>query len=1470
MCCKEIVKNVKGHMFLLATVYFVTALSGTAVGADRTVPFSTSDPGVTRLLAQWGLDLAWRDGNNVRRGAAFTGADKVDVVRISFTGTAPVINGDLQQSDIDILNLRLNWVDAYANPNTVLYINEDTGDLDSWYLLDNGYANPLHWAQMIEATTRRSQERGRTVECVLPFNEVDVYTDHRIAYMQTVHETAAELVKMPRFDNTRISSCTLNPDGAIGWYKYSKSWLDEATTHQLAGTFDNYAAFFPLVRANGHHATNDELHNVMEAMVGIEYGMQTGIWWGTAELARGEFVKASDGKRLGYAEHRDNWTAASVYRTPSGKIQAFVGESERQARPTTYEFYCKDRPVFFDGYGPQRSYTVPTSGGDGYGTPNHRGAERVVNISWGNDVQLAITAGRYVLVNRHSRKVMEVAGASIDNGANIRQNTYTGGTHQQWDITPLDHLSGGDWSYFKVAAAHSGKSPDVYNFSFDLGGNIVQWDNGGSAGGLNQQWYFEYVEDGWFYIRSRWSNKCVDVAGVSSADGANIHQWDPLGGYNQMWRLLPAGAAIEFTAPSAPTGLNAAVNSNSVNLTWNANSESDLASYTVLRSTTHGGPYEIVGRGITGTSFTDNEVTSSAQYYYVVRAVDKSLNRSANSNIVSCQGGTSNNAPYFVYGPLWRDSAVIGTLFGGSIAGDATDRDPDLLTFSKVSGPAWLSVAANGALSGTPAVANAGANSFIVRVSDGNGGTGNAVLNITVDYPVTVSQNDMHSGITVGLTPGNYTRSQLLAKGMPNDTISSFHIEPGYKLIVYRSDNFLGDTATHIYDITGLWFTDWDNDISSLRVQAIGSTPYFTSNPFSKKPADIGVPYSDTLWNAADDPDLDSLSFTKISGPSWLNVSSTGVISGTPGTGDVGLNSFVVRVTDHDGSQDATMTIVVKAAPKFGAYYRFDDNANDSTGNNNNGTAFNGPVYTAGQFGQAIDLDGSNDYVKLPGGVVDSVDFTIACWVNWDGGNAWQRIFDFGNNTSQYMFLSPNGPGGTLRFGIRNNRNEHIVETSLMPTGTWVHVAVTLTDHNAKLYVNGTWVATNAFMYVNPFDFKPTSNFIGKSQFNDPLFNGRIDDFRIYNYVLSGAQITEIMSGSTTKPSFPLDLFSNISAIELTDYVGNSLASYVINPGGDALFFSKDSGPAWLTIASNGTLSGIPLDANVGTNVFDIRVTNLTGQYDTATMTIDVADVYSGIRGIEDMIGMAAQWLKTNCTDTPRCSGADLDGDADVDLADFAQLAFNWLVIDDIDIQLYLRLNEANGIIARDSSLYDRSGTLISGPAWSLGHTNGALSFDGIDDYVGITGYKGIAGGASRTCCAWVKPVTVTGEIMGWGPDTTGNKWIIRVNENGTLRAEVSGGNIYGTTVLTDGNWHHVAVILVNDGTPDISEVRLYVDGVLETTGGSVSCLVNTGSSVDVRIGVHYSLLRYFNGLIDEVRIYNRALSAAEIAALAQ
>jgi hypothetical protein len=147
---------------------------------------------------------------------------------------------------------------------------------------------------------------------------------------------------------------------------------------------------------------------------------------------------------------------------------------------------------------------------------------------------------------------------------------------------------------------------------------------------------------------------------------------------------------------------------------------------------------------------------------------------------------------------------------------------------------------------------------------------------------------------------------------------------------------------------------------------------------------------------------------------------------------------------------------------------------------------------------------------------------------------------------------------------------------------------------------------------------------------------------------------------SNDAPYFTSDPIVLPDGLEDDTYTGQTLSGLANDPDSDPLTFSKVSGPAWLTVAANGTISGIPSDSDVGLNVFTVRVEDTFGLYDTAVMNIDVANIYSGARGVEDLEGFAAQWLNSECVDTPPCGGADLDGDWDVDFFDFALLAKQW------------------------------------------------------------------------------------------------------------------------------------------------------------------------------------------------------------------
>ena len=166
------------------------------------------------------------------------------------------------------------------------------------------------------------------------------------------------------------------------------------------------------------------------------------------------------------------------------------------------------------------------------------------------------------------------------------------------------------------------------------------------------------------------------------------------------------------------------------------------------------------------------------------------------------------------------------------------------------------------------------------------------------------------------------------------------------------------------------------------------------------------------------------------------------------------------------------------------------------------------------------------------------------------------------------------------------------------------------------------------------------------------------------------------------------------------------------------------------------------------------------------------------------------------------------------------------------------------------------------------------LNFDGTDDFV-QTSYFGISGTGARTIEAWIKvPSTTTSLdriIVSWGTNSPGQKSTFRIQStNGTigaLRYEINGGYIVGNTDLRDGLWHHVAVTWQNDGTPSVTDSKLYVDGVQETISSQLGWALNTGSGSSFKIAKGFSITKpNFLGEIDEVRIWNVARTQTEIA----
>ena len=503
------------------------------------------------------------------------------------------------------------------------------------YFVKNKSANIEHWAAMINSHVHWMQANTKhPVVGISPFNEPDYWSIEEGATPEKQWQVAKLLKEQyPRCaEIPMVGGNTLNNDKALEWYTPGKQYYEWGNTHQLAGSFDNFAGFFQQLKKDGKVGYADEMHNVGEAMVGLEYGMTVGIWWGFDSRARGEFCDISrNGVRLAYGEHRNNWTAASVYRHDDGRVKAFVGSSERQAKTTTYQFVSTERDVYYDGYGPVHEFVMEMPGGTGYQT-GQTNAERVIDVTWGEDVPPSEINGTYKLLNKVSGATGNVVSYT-SSGDIIKQSRYTGSKKQQWTVKPCSSRIGGDFSFYDIESVDNAKiRMNVKDYSKSQA-DILAWTQDGPTS--NEQWYLEYDGNGYYLIRNRESALYLASAGTSTM--AKIIQTPELTGTNRdrmLFRFVPVDVTYDTAAPVKPAGLLAESQSASVRLSWTANTETDVEGYMVVRAPKGTDDWNTIARQLTETYFVDNTCRPNTSYIYKVKAIDRSQNISEASDIV--------------------------------------------------------------------------------------------------------------------------------------------------------------------------------------------------------------------------------------------------------------------------------------------------------------------------------------------------------------------------------------------------------------------------------------------------------------------------------------------------------------------------------------------------------------------------------------------------------------------------------------------------------------------------------------------------------------------------------------------------------------------------------------------------------------------------------------------------------------------
>lgn len=515
-----------------------------------------------------------------------------------------------------------------------------------------------------------------------------------------------------------------------------------------------------------------------------------------------------------------------------------------------------------------------------------------------------------------------------------------------------------------------------------------------------------------------------------------------------------------------------------------------------------------------------------------------------------------------------------------------------------------------------------------------------------------------------------------------------------------------------------------------------------------------------------------------------------------------GLTPMGVMYRDH-----VSPLAYVQAMPDAGtrgvARLPMDGDMGDESGFGNGGVPTGSPAYTNGVTGRALVFDGANTKVALPPNIAGGNAFTFAAWVNWKGGANWQRLFDFGNSTTHYLFLTPSSGAGTLRFAIKNGGAEQIVEAPALAPNQWRHVAVTLTGNTARLYVNGVQVAANTGMSIAPADFRPRMNFLGASQFvADPLFNGWVDEVIVLDQALTAPQITALQSG--TAPRFVETEVTRASAPVDQLYWDTLAGSAESTVAGRTVTYAKASGPAWLSVASDGTLGGVPTEADRGTNRFTVTVSDTPGRSTSMVLTIPV-------RGPS---GLVARY--------------DFEGN----------------------------VRTSVGVL---------DGTMTGTAAYVPGRQGQALDLDGTTDSVVLP--EGVANLDDFTLASWVwwDGGAAWQRLFDFGNGTSDHLFLTP-STGGNLRFTISVGGVrqeMNAPVLASGSWQHLAVTRSgNVGRLFVNGRQVAANPGMTFRPSHFNPRRNfIGDS-------QFPADPLFNGRVDSFCIYNVALTAEQITAM--
>ncbi|MBI3985063.1 MAG: DUF2341 domain-containing protein [Candidatus Levybacteria bacterium] len=602
--------------------------------------------------------------------------------------------------------------------------------------------------------------------------------------------------------------------------------------------------------------------------------------------------------------------------------------------------------------------------------------------------------------------------------------------------------------------------------------------------------------------------------------------------------------------------------------------------------------------------------------------------------------------------------------------------------------------------------------------------------------------------------------------------------------------------------------------------------------------------------------------------------------------------------------------------------------ASDSSGNGYNGTITGASWSSSCKYGNCLSFSGLSSGNKVDLGTsvnLNPSNFTVSAWVNTNNASyAYNYIFSSDRDccgTYNGIGFYING-AGKLVGSIWNSTNAGTSSNTTLSASTWYFVTFSYDGSKMKLYINGILDKEESYTgsVGSPASFNVSIGTMGFNQ-GTYTFNGKIDETRLYNRALSNKEIIQLYGISPandksgngnygvwngTPPFYAQGKYGKGGNYDgAGDYVGAGNSSNLqIGTGTmEAWIKTSNAGSGYRGIVVKQSAYGFFLTDNVftlydwgagagrssGVNLADGKWHHVAASFQSGVTNGTILYI-DGVATLTTTMTVSNQTVSLSFgTGSGTANGQDFNGQID-EVKVYSYVRTSGQVVEDMNAGhpapgspvgsplVHLKFDDGFGNYASNSGsiggignagLYNIASPATAVSGWNQnGKFGKALSFDGTNDYAKVFDSSSLDITSTITISAWVKLTDVTAYRQVVAKNTTGSgyndPYALRVEiTTGKVSARVGNGaasedTVVGNTSVSDGKWHYIVM------TRDASFLKLYVDGVLDATPVT-STITMFANTTDLRIGSWEGASFYYKGSMDEVKIFNQALTADQV-----